>query len=86
MNSAEKDRHFPGLKFTDLSHKSTADLWHLLSIVVKKVLIVEDDNDLVRLLKYNLEKEGFKVNYATDGAVALSPKRGAIPRTWSSWT
>ena len=79
MNSAEKDRHFPGLKFTDLSHKSTADLWHLLSIVVKKVLIVEDDNDLVRLLKYNLEKEGFKVNYATDGAVALAEARRDPP-------
>ena len=79
MNSAEKDRHFPGLKFTDLSHKSSADLWHLLSIVVKKVLIVEDDNDLVRLLKYNLEKEGFRVNYATDGAVALAEARRDPP-------
>src|SRR3989454_7122885 len=74
-----KDGHFPGLKFTDLSHKSTADLWHLLSIVVKKVLIVEDDNDLVRLLKYNLEKEGFRVNYATDGAVALAEARRDPP-------
>ena len=79
MNSAEKDGHFPGLKFTDLSHKSTADLWQLLSIVVKKVLIVEDDNDLVRLLKYNLEKEGFRVNYATDGAVALAEARRDPP-------
>jgi len=79
VNSAEKEGHFPGLKFTDLSHKSTADLWHLLSIVVKKVLIVEDDNDLVRLLKYNLEKEGFRVNYATDGAVALAEARRDPP-------
>lgn len=51
----------------------------MLSIVVKKVLIVEDDNDLVRLLKYNLEKEGFKVNYATDGAVALAEARRDPP-------
>src|SRR3989454_3978250 len=74
-----KDRHFQGLKFTDLSHKSTVDLWHLLSIVVKKVLIVEDDSDLVKLLKYNLEKESFKVNYATDGAIALAEARRDPP-------
>ena len=51
------------------------DLWHLISTVLKKVLIVEDDNDLVKLLKYNLEKEGFKVNYATDGTIALAEAR-----------
>jgi two-component system, OmpR family, KDP operon response regulator KdpE len=47
--------------------------------VVKKVLIVEDDSDLVKLLKYNLEKEGFKVNYATDGAIALAEARRDPP-------
>lgn len=31
------------------------------------VLIVEDEADIVTLLKYNLEKEGFRVNAATDG-------------------
>jgi DNA-binding response OmpR family regulator len=54
-------------------------LWHLIIIVVKKVLIVEDDNDLVRLLKYNLEKEGFRVNYTTDGALALAEARRDPP-------
>ena len=47
--------------------------------MVKKVLIVEDDSDLVKLLKYNLEKEGFKVNYATDGAIALAEARRDPP-------
>ena len=55
------------------------DLWHLISTVLKKVLIVEDDNDLVKLLKYNLEKEGFKVNYATDGTIALAEARRDPP-------
>ena len=45
----------------------------------KKVLIVEDDNDLVKLLKYNLEKEGFRVNYATDGTIALAEARRDPP-------
>ena len=45
----------------------------------KKILIVEDELDLVRLLKYNLEKEGFKVNTATDGSVALAEVRRDEP-------
>jgi DNA-binding response OmpR family regulator len=47
--------------------------------VQKKVLIVEDESDLVKLLKYNLEKEGFKVSYASDGAVALAEARRDPP-------
>jgi len=47
--------------------------------VQKKVLIVEDETDLVKLLKYNLEKEGFKVSYATDGTVALAEVRRDPP-------
>jgi len=45
----------------------------------KKILIVEDERDLIKLLKYNLEKEGFRVNYATDGSVALAEMRRDEP-------
>src|SRR5690242_13389820 len=54
-------------------------LWHWIGTVTKKVLIVEDETDLVKLLKYNLEKEGFRVNYATDGTVALAEARRDPP-------
>ena len=47
--------------------------------MLKKVLIIEDESDLIKLLKYNLEKEGFKVNYATDGTVALAEVRRDPP-------
>jgi two-component system, OmpR family, alkaline phosphatase synthesis response regulator PhoP len=47
--------------------------------VSKKILIVEDETDLVKLLKYNLEKEGFRVNYATDGSIALAEARRDPP-------
>ena len=47
--------------------------------MVKKILIVEDESDLIKLLKYNLEKEGFKINYATDGTVALAEVRRDPP-------
>jgi DNA-binding response OmpR family regulator len=32
----------------------------------KKILIVEDERDVVKLLRYNLEKEGFRVSAVTD--------------------
>ena len=32
------------------------------------VLIVEDEADIVTLLQYNIEKEGFRTLVATDGA------------------
>lgn len=36
------------------------------------VLIVEDEIDLVRLIQYNLEKEGFTVHSALDGKTAMA--------------
>lgn len=37
----------------------------------EKVLIVEDERDLVKILKYNLEKEGYRVSVSTDGEAGL---------------
>lgn len=37
----------------------------------EKILIVEDEKDIVKMLRYNLEKEGFKVIDAPDGEDAL---------------
>jgi len=41
----------------------------------KKILIVEDERDVVKLLRYNLEKEGFRVSSVTDGSLALAEMR-----------
>ena len=37
----------------------------------KKILLVEDDRDIVNLVKHYLEKEGFRVIDASDGAKGL---------------
>jgi len=37
-----------------------------------RILIVEDDDDLVRLATHWLEREGYKVEYAPDGESALA--------------
>jgi phosphate regulon transcriptional regulator PhoB len=47
--------------------------------MAKTILIVEDENDLVKLLKYNLEKEGFRVNHASNGSVVLAEVRRNEP-------
>lgn len=38
---------------------------------MKTVLVVDDEKDIVELLKYNLQKEGYKVLSASDGKQAL---------------
>jgi two-component system, OmpR family, alkaline phosphatase synthesis response regulator PhoP len=38
---------------------------------MKKILLIEDDNDLFALLKYNLEKEGFALSGLKTGKGAL---------------
>ncbi len=44
-----------------------------------KILIVEDDRNLLDTLKYNLHKEGYQVVTATDGAAALDVARRESP-------
>ncbi|MCX7926864.1 MAG: response regulator transcription factor [Candidatus Omnitrophica bacterium] len=38
----------------------------------KKILIVEDEKDIVKMLEYNLKKEGFRTTIAWDGQEALT--------------
>ena len=46
---------------------------------MKQVLIVEDDKDIVELVRYNLEKEGFRVVAAGDGVTGLAQLRKSPP-------
>ena len=44
-----------------------------------KILIVDDERDIVKLLEYNLKKEGFKIFTSYDGADALKTVVTAHP-------
>ena len=44
-----------------------------------KILVVDDDPDIVELLKYNLSSEGYKVKSASNGSQAVSLAREFIP-------
>ena len=45
----------------------------------KKILVVDDEESIVELLRYNLKKEGFKVIDALDGEKAFDLTRTANP-------
>jgi len=45
----------------------------------EKILIVEDEKDLAKLIRYNLEKESFRVTTARDGESGLKLARKSKP-------
>jgi two-component system alkaline phosphatase synthesis response regulator PhoP len=45
----------------------------------KKILVVDDEVDIVELIRYNLEKEGYDVLSASDGEKALEIVRKSAP-------
>lgn len=46
---------------------------------MKRVLIIEDDRDIVELVRYNLENEGYQVTAATDGSTGLAQVKKSPP-------
>lgn len=48
-------------------------------MAVKRILIVDDEEDLLELLRYNLEKEGYQVFSAATGEVAVQLATDKIP-------
>lgn len=46
---------------------------------VQKVLVVDDEEPILELLKYNLEKEGYSVRTANDGLKAVELARKFVP-------
>lgn len=47
--------------------------------VQAKILIVEDEKDIVEILSYNLEKEGYLVEAAVDGMKGLEKAQSFLP-------
>ena len=46
---------------------------------MKRILIIEDDRDIVELVRYNLANEGFQVSAASDGSIGLAQVRKSPP-------
>jgi two-component system, OmpR family, alkaline phosphatase synthesis response regulator PhoP len=47
--------------------------------VRKNILIVEDEKDIIEVLRYYLEKEGYRVHVAPDGFAALEAASRVVP-------
>jgi len=45
----------------------------------RSVLIIDDESDLIELVRYNLEKEGFEVRGALDGETGLAMAKRVMP-------
>lgn len=46
---------------------------------MKKILIIEDDSDLVEIMQLHLQKNGYKTDYAYDGETALKKIQQSPP-------
>ncbi len=46
---------------------------------MKRILIIEDDRDIVELVRYNLTNEGFQVAAANDGSAGLAAVKKSPP-------
>ncbi len=44
-----------------------------------KILVVDDEEDIIELLSYNLKKEGFRVHTASDGKMAIKKAKEIVP-------
>lgn len=44
--------------------------------MIRNILVIDDEADIVELISYNLKKEGFSVDYAYDGEAALKKIKG----------
>jgi phosphate regulon transcriptional regulator PhoB len=49
------------------------------AVHMKRILIIEDDRDIVELVRYNLANEGFQVVAAYDGGTGLSTLKKSPP-------
>ena len=47
--------------------------------MAKKILLVDDETDILDLIKYNLEKEGFDVKIANNGKTAIDITSSFVP-------
>jgi phosphate regulon transcriptional regulator PhoB len=68
-----------GYRATPVYGKLPASRRAVRAALMKRVLIIEDDRDIVELVRYNLASEGFQVSAAADGSTGLSVLKKTPP-------
>jgi two-component system alkaline phosphatase synthesis response regulator PhoP len=65
----------PGLHSRSLSRYGAGEL----PLAMKKILLIEDDRDIVELVRYNLSRDGYDVAAVGDGSSGLAQLRKTPP-------
>ena len=65
-------------------------------MAVERILVVDDKEDLLELISYNLTKEGYRVTCVATGEEAINEAKSALPDldrcstcccpAWMDWT
>ena len=50
-----------------------------MTMVAKKILLIDDEEDILEILSYNLKKEGYEVHTATDGTSGIEKAKEILP-------
>ena len=53
-----------------------------MNVVKQKILIVDDEPDILELIEYNLKKEGYQVYTAKNGEEAIAEAKKGSPRAY----
>ncbi len=58
-----------------------SDSWDLedVAMATQRVLVVDDEEDLLELVQYNLTKEGFQVRCVSTGEAAIQEAKAFLP-------
>lgn len=48
-------------------------------MAVERILVVDDEEDLLELISYNLTKEGYRVTCVATGEEAINEAKAALP-------
>ncbi len=59
--------------------EASAGLLKASAMAMQRVLVVDDEEDLLELIRYNLCKEGFHVRCVASGEAAIAEARSYLP-------
>jgi two-component system phosphate regulon response regulator PhoB len=79
MVKAGRSMERTGARFGDHTPSATGATNKPAGIARERILVVDDEEDLLELVNYNLSKEGFRVRPVTTGEEALAEARETLP-------
>src|SRR5260370_34546235 len=80
LRQIPSDQNHPNAYRNSLPYgKLSSSRRSMRSTSMKRILIIEDDRDIVELVRYNIANEGFQVSAAFDGSSGLNTLKKTPP-------